>query len=319
VADGAADWIEVARRDLTVLRGETVGWPYKTGSELAVEPTAFGSLALLTSASNDAERIAARRAAERAARWLVSVRNLDGSLGPTPTLKAPAWPTVPALLLWSVLEVEAEARTAALGYLFAERGKIDQVRINNDVVDHDTTIPGWPWVHDTHPWIEPTALTLIALRRAGQSTHPRFRDGVRLILDRAIVTGGWNYGNRRVFGADLRPHPGPTALAILATVGEPGSAEIHRLAGNHLLEELKTVRSPMSLAWGILALRALNREPRDSNAWLAEADRRIAARPDRALLRALLLLSSSSRTLETLGVSAAAARIAPKPASENRP
>ena len=83
-------------------------------------------------------------------------------------------------------------------------------------VGHDTTLIGWPWVADTHSWLEPTAMTILALCRDGRADHPRVRAGLRLIRDRAIAAGGWNYGNNIAFGRDLRPQPAPTGLALLA-------------------------------------------------------------------------------------------------------
>ena len=37
-----------------------------------------------------------------------------------------------------------------------------------------------------------------------------------MIIDRALPHGGWNYGNKVVFGHELRPQPGPTGMALLA-------------------------------------------------------------------------------------------------------
>ena len=115
-------------------------------------------------------------------------------------------------------------------------------------VGHDTAIVGWPWVADTHSWLEPTAVAILALRREGKVDHPRVREGLRLIRDRAIPTGGWNYGNNVAFGRDLRPQPAPTGLALLALAGIDDRSEVVERAVGYLQESLPSTRgSPVSL------------------------------------------------------------------------
>ena len=126
------------------------------------------------------------------------------------------------------------------------------------IVGHDTTLVGWPWVADTHSWLEPTALAVLALGRAGLGEHPRVVEGLRLIRDRAVDTGGWNCGNKATFGRALRPQPAPTGLALLTlaqTPGEPRSPLVDR-AIRYLTATLPGVRAAWSLGWGLLGLRA---------------------------------------------------------------
>ena len=44
----------------------------------------------------------------------------------------------------------------------------------------------------------------------------RIEAGEQLLLDRVCSVGGWNYGNRQVYGHDLWPYVPTTALALLA-------------------------------------------------------------------------------------------------------
>src|SRR5438034_7738455 len=69
-------------------------------------------------------------------------------------------------------------------------------------------------------WLYPIACACLALQRAGFGEHPRVRDGLRLLLDRAFDDGGINYGNRMVLGRRTDPIPGPTGLMLLALQGE---------------------------------------------------------------------------------------------------
>ena len=146
---------------------------------------------------------------QQAARWLTAIQQSDGSLPVSEGHHSPGWATPYALLLWSALpgyqEAESRARTSLLG----RKGEVDRTEKKSEkVIGHDPSLVGWPWVDGTHSWLEPTALAILALCRAGLADHPRARAGVELILDRALESGGWNYGNKAVFGTELRPQPG---------------------------------------------------------------------------------------------------------------
>ena len=120
-------------------------------------------------------------------------------------------------------EWSAAARRAA-GWLLTVRGRpigpSDVMEEGRPVYGHDTTLQGWPWVEGTHSWVEPTAISLLALRSAGRAGHPHCREAVKLLLDRQLPAGGWNFGNTTVFGHVLRPQVQPTGLALAALAGE---------------------------------------------------------------------------------------------------
>ena len=59
-------------------------------------------------------------------------------------------------------------------------------------------------------------LVKLALALAGKSGHPRAVEGRRLLENRCIREGGWNYGNKVVFDHTLMPFWDTTALALLA-------------------------------------------------------------------------------------------------------
>ena len=116
---------------------------------------------------------------------------------------------------WSAAAQRASTWTLSVSGRPVERGDAAQ-----RFVGHDTTLQGWPWVVGTHSWVEPTAINLLALRSAGQAGHPRCREAVKLLLDRQLPAGGWNYGNTTVLGHVLRPQVQPTGLALAALAGE---------------------------------------------------------------------------------------------------
>lgn len=92
------------------------------------------------------------------------------------------------------------------------------------LVEFDPSLSGWPWRPGTSSWIEPTAHTLTALRKAaafydGKQLQRRIAEGEKMILERRCRDGGWNYGNRKILGMDLKSYPESTGLALLGLLG----------------------------------------------------------------------------------------------------
>jgi hypothetical protein len=293
-------WIDKAQEQLLDLRQAPGAWGYRPRATLAVEPSSLAGLALL---ATDGDRSGAGRdAALTSARWLASIRRPDGSLGVTVKLPEPGWPTPFALLLWAATGGYETDRSAAVRWLLGLKGRTAP-RTKDDPMGHDATIVGWPWVADTHSWVEPSAMALLALAREGQSRHPRVLEGVRLLLDRAIPGSGWNLGNPVVFGTPLRPLPGPSGLALLALARLDGRSKIVDSAIRYLRTALAETLAPISLSWGLLGLRAWGAEPSESQEWLASAFEKIASNEARSVELSLLLLAGSSRSLDLLGLS----------------
>jgi hypothetical protein len=169
------------------------------------------------------------------------------------------------------------------------------------IVGHDTSLIGWSWVADTHSWLEPTAVTVLAMRRDGKADHPRVRAGLRLIRDRALAAGGWNYGNSRLFGRNLRPQPAPTGLALLSLAGVDSRTEIVERAIRYLQGALPETRATQSLCWGVLGLRAWGCRPEAADGWLEEACEQALRRNGLASRSSHLLLAVGDRSLELLG------------------
>jgi hypothetical protein len=205
-------------------------------------------------------------------------------------------------LLWLALGSHQPQKRQAATWLLKQEGK--PMPPSDDpgrIVGHDTTLVGWPWIDQTHSWLEPTAMAVLALRRAGLGQHPRVLEGYRLIRDRAIVTGGWNYGNKSAFGHALRPQPAPTGLALLALAGRDARTPTIIQAIDYLRATLPGIRASASLGWGLLGLRAWDSEPEAADGWLAEAYARVGGRPDAAPRLALLLLAGGVHARELFG------------------
>lgn len=222
--------------------------------------------------------LALRQAGQEAEYWqagaarLAAAQATDGRVPVSPQHPEAFHPTPVAVLAWQGLpEFEAASRRA-VDFLLATSGKHFPKK-SEDPAEHDTAIPGWPWIADTHSWVEPTALTLLALRAAGYGDHPRIRNGRRLLLNRQLPEGGWNYGNTRVFGLTLQPLPDSTGMALTALAQGVPRAQV-AASLDYLHRAVSRLRTPKSLGWALLGLTAWGERPPESRSWLADGLRR---------------------------------------------
>jgi hypothetical protein len=294
------DWKQRARHDLMKLRGSGPAWGYRPGGASSVEPTALACLALLYSGderSFETDRHACRAGAD----WMAAIQRAEGALPVSRDLGAPGWTTSYAVFLWSELPGYEAARKRALAWLLGIAGKtLARTKVSDELIGKCSRAAGWPWVDGTHSWLEPTALAVLALCRSGLADHPRADAGIELILDRAIAQGGWNYGNTRVFGRDLRPQPGPTGLALLALAARGDGSPAVARAVDYLLAGLPAIGAAVSLGWGVLGLRAHRASPPQAEEWLEAAYRKCIGRADAAMGLALLLLAAGGAGLGLL-------------------
>jgi hypothetical protein len=140
--------------------------------------------------------------------------------------------------------------------------------------------------------MEPTSWSVLALRTAGYATHKRTREGVRLLVDRLLPTGGCNYGNSYVLGQVLRPHVQATGVCLLALAGEPIDDPRIQRSVDYLQAELNDKTTTISLSFGLLGLAAYNSSPATADAFLAAAARRTLDRDGGAYKLALLALAA---------------------------
>lgn len=224
---------------------------YAPGAAGAAEPTAL--LALAYFAADLPDR------AQPLGDWLADTQHKDGAVAVRPSEEWPKWPTSLAILAWHFTAKKRYAdriQNAVDWTLHFESKKM----LPDGDVGHDVTIIAWPWAEGTHCWIEPTALHLLSLRAAGKERHVRFRDGIRVLLDRQLPEGGCNYGNTTVLGQLLRPHLLPSSLALLALAGETREPAILRSVG-FLRKALREPQTLISAAWAWQAANAFGEAP----------------------------------------------------------
>jgi hypothetical protein len=217
----------------------------RDSTELSVEATVWLALALRLALGPADERCRAACAA------VARVQGPDGRVSVSDLHPGAYSPTSIAILAWHGARELAPARRSAVAFLLAHGG--DHFPSSPESpIGLDTDLAGWPWIDRTFSWTEPTALALLALESAGEGDHARAREGRTLLLDRQIRSGGWNYGNREVFGSELRPAPESTGLALAALAGRtPATAVAKSL--DYLERLAPELRTPLALGWATLA------------------------------------------------------------------
>jgi len=255
-SDGAAD----ARPDET---------------EPSVEATVWLALALRLAGGPAAADSRATSAA------VVRMQAADGRVSLSPLHPGAYSPTSVAILAWHDRPEFAPARARAVGFLLAHAGDHFPHSAASPL-GMNTDLAGWPWIDRTFSWAEPTALALLALESAGQGEHPRALAGRALLLDRQIASGGWNYGNPNVFGAELRPAPESTGIVLSALAGRTPATAV-ALSRAYLERVAPSLRTPLALGWACLARGAwrAGHEPPEAAHESERAIRETLAREER--------------------------------------
>ncbi len=278
--DPVVDAAALLRARLLAGQRATGAWGASAQGPDAVEPTALAALALQASHAGGDPAAAARATA-----WLLAHQRPDGSWPATTQVDAPSWAGGVALLALARLGADRAAVARGAAWLAArEANKFDlstrllfrfqKWRGAPVPTELDATLSGWPWIDGTFGWVEPTAVALLALHAAGaRDDHAadRIAMGRRMLVDRAVPGGGWNYGNTKVLGQDVAPYPDTTAWALLALRGAPGADADAVVRGGlaRLPALLAETRSSLARALSALALRAHGANDADVRAALA--------------------------------------------------
>ena len=222
-----------------------------------MEPTVYAMLALQG-------RPEGRAAAERAWRLLLSWQTSDGSWRPGATVQDGTWVTALGVLAACDLNRLEGAGTRGIGWLMDMSGEESRwtVRVMSYFhflkTDVNVNHRGWPWRPGTSAWIEPTALTILALKKSMEhkrdhSIAARVRDGEELILSRRDRDGGWNSGNPSVLKYDLPSYPETTALALIGLQGR--SQQELAVPAETTRRFYEGCKSSLAKAWLAIAFR----------------------------------------------------------------
>jgi hypothetical protein len=216
------------------------------------DATAWAAMALCAAGLAPELAVAARAA-------LAAAQAEDGRLPLLPGRPEAAWPTSLALLAWTADPAFAGPAQRAAAWLVDHPGSHwPNPDRDTGVLGHDTSLRGWAWIDGTHSWVEPTALAMLALSATAAPPRAALDEATRLLLDRQLPAGGWNYGNTRVFRNMLLPMPESTGHALAALGGRVGGREVARSLA-YLQGPSCAVATPLTAAWRAFGLGAYGR------------------------------------------------------------
>lgn len=234
-------------------------WGYRPQGVPQVEPSILALLALQT----DADRY--HSLIDQGLQTLASWQDADGAFRIREGNPQSVWPTALALYLLARLSPDSPTIPRAVAWLSGLQGITlpDDEEYRRDF-DINPSLPGWPWVQNTFSWVQPTAWVCLALRQAGYGDHPRLKQGMEMLLDRAYDEGGINYGNRRVFGRATEPVPADTALFLLAMQGTPDHPRL-QAARQFMIQVARDNPDLENLCWARLSLDVWREDPAAAN------------------------------------------------------
>lgn len=90
----------------------------------------------------------------------------DGRVSISPEHPEAWWPTALAILAWHRSPEHQSPQARAIHFLLTTTGR-HWPRPADSPVAHDTDIAGWSWIAQTHSWVEPTSMAMLALQITG--------------------------------------------------------------------------------------------------------------------------------------------------------
>jgi len=237
------------------------GFPASVSGTYRPDATAWAVLAI--SFSGPGEGIV-----DKARTRLAASQSMDGRVPISPDHLGAFWPTPIAVMAWHGSEKHKADQQRAVNFLVHTTGR-HFTNPPDSPVAHDPSIRGWPWIEETHSMVEPTALSILALRAAGYREHSRTREAIRMLMNRQLPNGGWNYGNTMVYGRELYPQPETTGLALAALAGEVPNRDLERSIA-YLESRVSRLRTPLSLGWSLIGLHAWGIRPGKTKPWVLE-------------------------------------------------
>ena len=178
------------------------------------------------------------------------------------------WTTPIAILAWQGSNEFSSSKDKAIDFLLKTTG-VHWTKKPDSPEGHDTAFKGWPWTSKSHSWVEPTALSIIALRITGYEAHERVREALLMLIDRQLTKGGWNYGNTRVFGRELYPMLETTGMALSSIAGMVAKGSVGKSL-NYLKSNIGRVLTPITLGWSLLGLSAYGERPDNAELLIIE-------------------------------------------------
>jgi len=231
---------------------------------------------------------------KEALEWLGEKQGSDGSLLYDGSQPGSVWPTPIGFMAWQLFDQKQAADRARVFMLSYEGFRLPHDSPVTNVKKGDPV--GWPWSMDVSSWVEPTTLAILALQTDPDGREAdRVEEALRYLRNVQLPGGGWNYGNSVVMGTELRPMMESTGQACVALAGQTEEEEVGKAL--ELLENwLIDVRTPLAVAWALLALSAWGRRPDNAEEIIQETlQAEYPEFPYRLDLVALLTIASRAR------------------------
>jgi len=225
------------------------GWGYHLGQTPGVEPTC----AVLLAAKDRSHTAEFQKAVE----WLLSIQRQDGGWGINGEDLSSCWQTAWAVWVLPIIGIQGQPIKRGIGWLLKENvmaiSDLDDLEAGRRIAGIDFSLRGWPWQAGEASWVEPTALTMLALASASAS-NDRLLEAVRYLENRRCPGGGWNVGNPVMFNAFLPARVNPSAWSMMA-LARTSPQTISPDDAPALRTEIVKDGGAMGMAWGCLALR----------------------------------------------------------------
>jgi squalene-hopene cyclase-like protein len=237
-------------------------WGFSPGKAGAIEPTAYVLMSLVSEEPG-------RKAIERGVGFLRKTQTARGAWPvTTQDSEEAAWATALAGLALLGFDGTESMLSAAAAFVVGSFGRHQRpwiLRLADWMRSFDASyieenLRGWKWNPDTANWVEPTSYALMFLKKFQQSVanspasggnafKPIIAEAESLLYQRMCKDGGWNYGNARVLGEELRPYPLTTAIALIA-LQNPQSPECQRSL-SYLQRAVSGERSALALCMAV--------------------------------------------------------------------
>jgi hypothetical protein len=234
------------------------GWGYFPGRKSAFEPTAYAVLSLQVASTTT-------KVLPKATNFVRARQTVDGGW-PSNTLDTEPAPWVSPLVGLAILNAEGFTRICERAAKFVVksfgrvpkswRTQVSEWLGYGNPANINTDLGGWAWNPGTSPWVEPTCLSLIFLKRIRSRISEGevsriITEAESMLYDRMCHSGGWNYGNAQVLGEELRPYAATTALALIALQDHPRRPE-NKKSLTYLRQCSTTEKSAISLSYACL-------------------------------------------------------------------
>jgi len=253
------------------------GWGVHPGKPSNIEATAFALLALGVLRDNSL-----KNSVDRGVGWLVRIQKQDGSFPYMANLREGSWASPLAVIALSVLAPEQPAALRGAEWVLRQKGRglglVGTLQYwwapERSIVKLNPLLKGWSWTAGTFSWVEPTAYSLVALKKLKSRLNQdqviaRVSEAEKMIYDRMCAGGGWNYGNSNVLGETLWPYPDTTALALIS-LQDHRTDPPNQVSLKALQKMLADNHSGLALAWSILCFDLYGNE---SSHWIDQMEK----------------------------------------------